>query len=69
MHLTPLPKAWLGYKATTGSRLLVRVCAWCPDHKEAERLADAAGHEVTHGACPSCYQEQLRRILGKRQDD
>lgn len=63
MHLTRLPKAWLGYKETPGCRTLVRVCAWCPDRKEAEKLADAAGHEVTHGACPACYQEQLRRFM------
>ena len=69
MHLTPLPKAWMGYKVTRGPSPLVRVCSWCPDRKEAERQARAAGHEVTHGICPSCFQEQARRITGEISDD
>ena len=55
----PLPAAWLGYKIDlrTGDAL-VRICAWCPDRRQAEAEAKRLNCRVTHGICPACYQAQ-----------
>jgi|SRR5580692_844416 hypothetical protein len=45
-----IPRAWLGpakdFEAPT-----IAVCAWCPDKRAAEVLAEALGLQVTHGIC------------------
>ena len=61
----PQPAAWLGYAVKPTGGFVVRVCAWCPDKAEADRLAHAAGLEVTHCMCVSCYQIQLSDLLGE----
>lgn len=36
----------------------VRVCGWCPDKPEADRVAKEMGLEVSHGICPTHADEQ-----------
>jgi hypothetical protein len=33
---------------------LVSVCAWCPDAAQRTAALVRAGHEVSHGLCPTC---------------
>lgn len=57
------PRAFMGY-AVHNRRLVVRVCAWCPDKREAEDWARAKGTPVTHGCCPSCAAEMRKQLTG-----
>ena len=58
--VSELPKAWLGYSPCKGGGFAVRVCAWCSDKAEAERLARPL--PITHTICPACYARQLAQL-------
>lgn len=62
--LDQLPVAWLGYAPHFEAFTCVRICAWCPDKKEADKLAKDAGLKVSHTCCEKCAGEQLRLALG-----
>jgi hypothetical protein len=61
------PLAFMGYKAMnprTG-RVIVRVCAYCPDKEQADAEARSADQEVSHGICVTCYAKQTAALTGE----
>ena len=64
--MNDVPTAWMGYatRVAHSKRPCVRVCAYCPDKKAADALAESKGYDVTHSICPSCYQIQIAQITG-----
>jgi|HubBroStandDraft_3_1064219.scaffolds.fasta_scaffold23642_3 hypothetical protein len=51
-------RAWLGIDFTQ-SPPLARICAWCPDKKQADKRADSLGVGATHTICPRCQAMYL----------
>ena len=62
-----MPAAWMGFapRVAHSPRACVRICAWCPDKAEADRLAYIWGYDVTHGQCPACVQRVMAKLLGE----
>ncbi len=59
------PKAWIGFDHIAFERygkLMVVVCAWCPDKSKADNMASSMGLPVSHGICQQHVQEQLKLI-------
>jgi hypothetical protein len=56
-----LPAAWMGYASDSKKFCAVRVCCYCPDKAEAEKLAHPL--PVSHGICPACYAAQSKAII------
>lgn len=65
VHHITLPSAWMGFAAPRSGRACVRICGWCPDKDEADRLAKNGGCDVTHGMCKECYNKQLSERYGE----
>jgi hypothetical protein len=61
--ISELPRAWLGYAADGKSFCVVKVCAWCPDKAQADKLAGESGLTVTHTICPACYARRISAIM------
>lgn len=57
--MTAYPHAWMGLAADGRT---ARVCAYCPDKTQADRLAAGDGRPVTHGICPACLAVQMPKL-------
>lgn len=57
-----LPAAYLGSHSGFPDQTVIRICARCPDRSAAEALAQANGHECTHGYCQPCFDAVMAEI-------
>lgn len=62
-----LPAAWLGEAPGYVGVTVIRICARCPDRAAAEAIAQANGHETTHGYCQACFDATMAEILAYRE--
>lgn len=38
------------------------ICAWCPDKEACDVWAEQNGHDLSHGICPTCKNEQYALV-------
>jgi len=57
--------AYMGYAymCQRTCKVVVKICAYCPDKRTADRDAVEAGQLVTHSICRVCYKNELGKIL------
>lgn len=61
-----MPKAWLGYSPRFDKpKPTIRICAWCRDKNEAEKLAKDNGCDCTHDICAHCYAGMIAALTGE----